>query len=247
MGVMSKMGMNKTGLAPGDKARHMVEGTEDLRIPEKGNELGIAKERSDQAKAASGIGSMPPPASAKQLGKAAMGVLAGGSPNLFIDKLGERLAFERNGTRLYEALLSKLDAYGSFDGGPKRKDLEHIREEELAHFHLLKESIEKLGADPTVMTPAADVGAVASKGITEVLADARTNLQQSLEAILIAELADNDGWDAVVALARDAGQDELARRFEAAVAEERDHLRRVRTWVAAGQGRSATATAARTP
>lgn len=247
MGVMSKLGGNKTGLAPGDKAREMTEGTEDLRIPEKGNELGIAKERADQAKATSGVGSMPPPASAKQVGKAAIGALTGGSPNVFVDKLGERLAFERNGTRLYEALLSKLDAHGSFDGGPRREEVEHIRKEELAHFHLLHESIEKLGADPTVMTPSADIGGVASKGITEVLSDARTNVQQSLDAILIAELADNDGWEALVGLARDAGQDELAQKLERALEEEHDHLRRVRAWVAAGQGRSAGATAAAAP
>ena len=35
-----------------------------------------------------------------------------------MDKIGERLAFERTGTRLYEALVSKHEAFGSFPGGP---------------------------------------------------------------------------------------------------------------------------------
>ena len=38
---------------------------------------------------------------------------AGASPDL-MDKLGQHLAFERTGTRLSEALISKLEAYGSF-------------------------------------------------------------------------------------------------------------------------------------
>jgi hypothetical protein len=43
---------------------------------------------------------------------------------LLVDKLGERLAFERSGTRLYETLLSKFDSYGPFEGGPERAELE---------------------------------------------------------------------------------------------------------------------------
>ena len=51
-----------------------------------------------------------------------------------MDKLGERLAFERAGTRLYEALVSKYDAYGSFTGGPSRDDLEHVMQEEYRRY-----------------------------------------------------------------------------------------------------------------
>jgi hypothetical protein len=237
MGLTSKLGENRTGLARGDKERAMVEGTKEFKNPRKGDGKGIGEERVEFAKEASGgVGSMPPPASAKQVGKAAMGVLAGGSPNLLLDKLGERLAFERMGTRLYDALLTKLEAYGGFDGGPSKTDIEHLRSEELAHFHLLKRSIEELGSDPTAITPSADVVAVASQGIASVLADARTNLKQSLEAILVAELADRDSWESLIALAREAKQDAMAASFEKALEEEEDHLRKVRRWVAQGHG-----------
>jgi hypothetical protein len=238
MGLTSKLGENRTGLARDDKERAMVEGTKEFKNPRAGDGEGIADERIEYAKEAHGVGSMPPPASMKQVGKAAMGALTGGSPNLLLDKLGERLAFERMGVRLYDALLTKLEAYGGFDGGPSKGDLESLRGEELAHFHLLKRSITGLGSDPTAITPSANVVAVASQGISAVLADARTNLKQSLEAILVAELADRDSWEGLIALAREAGQKDMTRAFEQALAEEEEHLRKVRAWVAKGQGLS---------
>jgi hypothetical protein len=214
----------------------MIEGAKEFENTQKGDGKGIGDERIAVAKAAHGVGSMPPPASIKQVGKAAVGALTGGSPNLLLDKLGERLAFERTGTRLYDALLTKLAAYGAFDGGPTKADLARVRGEELAHFHLLERAIEDLGSDPTAITPSADIAAVASEGIVAVAVDPRTTLKQSLEAILVAELADRDSWESLIALAREGGQDEMARRFEVALAEEEDHLRKVRTWVANGHG-----------
>jgi len=162
----------------------------------------------------------------------------GESPTLFLDKLGERLAFERAGTRLYEAILSKYDAYGSFSGGPSRGDLEHLCQEEYDHFLMLRRVVEQFGGDPTAVTPSANVQTAASVGINKVIVDPRTTLLQTLEAILVAELADNECWNTLVTLARDAGEDQLVEEFRRAYAEEQEHLKKVRTWVAAGHGRS---------
>ena len=65
-----------------------------------------------------------------------------------MDKLGERLAFERSGTRLYEALVSKHNAFGSFAGGPRKGDLEEILQEEFGHFTMLSSTIEQLAGTP---------------------------------------------------------------------------------------------------
>jgi hypothetical protein len=62
----------------------------------------------------------------KDVVKTGMTAMKGESPTQLIDRLGARLAFERSGVRLYEALLSKLDASGIFDGGPSREDIERI-------------------------------------------------------------------------------------------------------------------------
>ena len=63
--------------------------------------------------------------------------------------------------------------------------------------------------------------------------DLRTNVVQSLHAILVAELTDNDGWELLVELAAQMGLDEIAREFEGALVSEQRHLDKVRRWVAA--------------
>jgi rubrerythrin len=135
-------------------------------------------------------------------------------------------------------MLSKLDAFGSFSGGPTREQIEHIRDEEHQHFTMLRELIERLDGDPTAITPSANVQAVASMGLPQVLTDPRTSLVQSLEAVLVAELADNACWPALIELLTNGGHDGEAQRFFSAVESEREHLQCVRMWLAAAHGRS---------
>jgi rubrerythrin len=152
-------------------------------------------------------------------------------PPILIDKLGDRLAFERNGTRLYEVLINKVQSAGKRASSPSIRDLEHIRDEELHHFTLLKQAIEQLGGDPTFLTPAANVSGVVSSGIVQVLTDPRTTVDQCLDAILVAELADNDGWQMLGDLATAAGQEDLAQECRRALEEEGEHLEKVRGWL----------------
>jgi hypothetical protein len=213
---------NRTGLGlVPDRATSMVEATAEFPPSSPGDGLAIAAVRVRYAREGAEAGA-PAPA---------------GSTPLLMDKLGERLAFERTGTRLYEALLSKHDAYGSFEGGPSRDDIAHILGEELQHFRMLGEAIVALGGDPTELTPSANVQLTASHGVGQVLVDPRTNLLESLEAIALAELADNECWETLTGLAQLAGHEELADRCEQALLTEQEHLEKVRTWLAAGQGR----------
>lgn len=101
---------------------------------------------------------------------------------------------------------------------------------------MLQSVIAQLGGDPIAVTPSADLHATAAKGITQVIVDPRTTLLQSLEAILIAELADHACWEALIALVQDAGEDECVAQFKQACTTEQEHLAKVRTWLAAGQG-----------
>ena len=64
----------------------------------------------------------------------------------------------------------------------------------------------------------------------QVIVDPRTTLLQSLEAILSAELADNACWEALIALAQEAGEDALVTQFERALLTEQEHLTKVRDW-----------------
>jgi len=97
---------------------------------------------------------------------------------------------------------------------------------------LVRDAIQQLGADPTAMTPGADVVSVAGRGWVQVLADPRTTLTQCLDVMLIVEDGDVDGWDLLTGLATALGMDDLADRFREANLVEQDHARQVRGWVA---------------
>jgi rubrerythrin len=224
-------------MAAGSLAEQMVQATREFPPSSPGGAAAAAEARIAYAQDGESLGEVPPPAAFVDRAKSAIKAVAGGQPTLVMDKLGERLAFERAGARLYEALLSKHRAFGSFDGGPSVDDLLEILHEEYQHADILEKAITALGGDPTAVTPSANLAANISVGLPQVLADPRANLLQSLEAILVAELADNECWTTLEILARQAGQDELAEEFAEATGHEREHLTKVRSWIAAGQRR----------
>jgi len=239
MKASPKQGDNRTGfLSSGPLGDKMLEATREFLPSSPGSAQAIADVRIAHAKEGETLGEMaPPPVGLMDKTKSARSAAAGGQPTLLLDKLGERLVFEHAGARLYEALLSKHEAYGSFPGGPDAHDLLHILQEEYEHADLLQQAIKALGGDPTVLTPSANLAVNISVGLPQVLSDPRTNLLQSLEAIVVAELADNECWSALEVLARQADHEDLAAECQEAIGHEREHLENVRRWIAAGQGR----------
>jgi rubrerythrin len=234
MTTQAEIGLNRTGIATSPAlTEEMIEGTKEFLPSSPGDGDEIALVREAYARTADALGSVAPPTTMKGAVTTAIRGIRGAQPTQFIDKLGERLAFERTGTRLYEALLAKFEATGSFAGGPTREELESILLEEHEHFRLLADSMAKLGGDPTVVTPSADLHATMSKGILEVVVDPRTSFAQCLEAALLAELADNDAWENLVELAKQNGEETLAELFASAAEEEGEHLENVRSWIAA--------------
>jgi len=234
MKTPNETGMNRTGIktSPID-SRATEAGAEEGEPTSIGGESLMAAVRLELAQQADAVGSMPPPASLKGVAKSAMTVLKGESPTLLLNLLGERLAFERTGVRLYEAVIDKLPAFAADGGsaGPTVADLRAIQEDELRHVDVVRRAIETLGGDPTAMTPAADLGGVSMSGVLQVACDPRAQLADSLHALLTAELVDNDGWELLIQLARGLGQEEIARSFAQARDQEHLHLVRIRAWV----------------
>jgi rubrerythrin len=177
------------------------------------------------------FGSVPAVASARGMAEMALHALQGHRLASFIDTRGERLAFERSGVRAYEAVLGKFEALGTWHGGSTRDLLQEQCNEELAHFHMIKQILERLGADSAAMTPSADVAAVQASGVFKVLADPRASLSLVLRALLVLEDVDADGWDMLVEVAASTRQDQLASRFRDALATEETHKERVRGWL----------------
>lgn len=229
----TKTGTNRTGLltSPID-AQRLKEGADKTVPSSQGGTQELTEWHHDIASEWPTLGSVPPPGSIKGAVKAAVQALKGHGSAVFLDRLGERLAFERTGARLYQAVIDKLDVIGEVDGHSHILDgLQRIRDEELKHFDLLRRAIERLGADPTAMTPCADASGVLGAGLLQLAGDPRADLQQCLQALLVAELGDNDGWALLVELAEGMDQGDLAEEFRRALAEEEEHLALVRSWL----------------
>jgi rubrerythrin len=224
------VGMNRTGvqMSPID-SKAMLEDDGSVR-GEGGDEGASAELRSAYIAESDGVGSVPLPGTVS--GAMAMGVamLKGDSPQILLDKLGERLAFERTGTRLYDALITKCDVMLDDQISMTIADLEGIRADEARHFLMLSDAIESLGGDPTSQTPSADMVGVEAMGLVQVLNDPRTSLAQSLHAIVTAELSDKAGWETLIALADEHELSDMVNDFTLALDQEREHLALVQTW-----------------
>jgi rubrerythrin len=224
--------MNRTGMQMSPKdAQALLAGTERTVPSSGGDASALAEMRQSYAREADALGSVPVPGTLKGVVKSGAQMLTGKRPQLLIDKLAERAAFERTGTRLYDALLAKCELRADEIGREQVARLVEIRNDEASHLGLVTEALVRLGADPTAMTPCADLAGIEGSGLVQAIAEPRTSVAQSLHAILIAELADNAGWELLIELARGLGQDEIAAGFESALATEQAHLAEVKSLV----------------
>jgi hypothetical protein len=219
---ITRPGDNHTGITlHPELVAEMIEGTSEFGPTSRGGAEALAMVRVRAARGSVPAATMPP---AKDVPVERLPLL---------DKLGARLAFERIGTRLYEALISKHDAFGSFHGGPSRADLEHIRDEEHRHLVAAQGLIVRFGGDPTVVTPCANLQVAATQGIGQVVVDPRTTLIECLDAILVAELTDHESWDQLVRAVAPFGDKQAEAQIREAERIETEHLTKVRSWLAA--------------
>ena len=226
------IGMNRTGIqmSPID-SKAMTDVDPDLMEGNEGDNSPMAELRSAYILEADTLGSVPLPGTVTGMASIGAQMLKGESPQILLDKLGERLAFERTGTRLYDALIAKCEVLlDDTEISMTIEDLEDIREDEARHFRMVADAIDALGGDPTAQTPSADLCGVESMGLVQVLNDPRTSLAQSLHAIVTAELSDKAGWETLIALADEHELTGMVNDFTLALDQEREHLALVQTW-----------------
>jgi len=225
---------NHTGLQMSPKhSQEMLDAQRSFR-PESGDAGAADQMRMDYLAEAQALGTVPPPGTLRGVAKAGRQTLGGHRPQALIDKLGERLAFELGGVRLYDAMIRKCEATMQVQTpafAMPLAELQRIRDEEARHADMLVQAIDMLGADPTAQTPGAVLVGMEAAGLMQVLNDPRTSPAQCLHALLTAELSDHAGWELLIELAGQLQQTELVQRFETAHAEEERHLADVRRWL----------------
>lgn len=229
-----KLGTNKTGIDMSPiHTKEMLEAIENTPIFASTLVQGEQTLKQTFIEEAGPLGSVPLPGTVKGVAKSLLKTITGHHPEVFINKLGERLAYERSGVRIYDALIAKCQHTIVNGMNEKKIDLalvQRFRDEEAQHFEMLVENIKKLGADPTAQTPDADAIGVGSSGMMKVITDPRTSIAQSLEALLAIELADNAAWELLISLAEDMGLSSMAEEFRTALRQEDVHLATVKGW-----------------
>jgi rubrerythrin len=226
----SQIGGNRTGQQTSPQlSREMNEIVQPVRA-DAADASALTEVRLSYIREAEPLGSVPPPATIRGKVKAAAKTLQGERPQAFIDKLAERLAYERGGTRLYDAVIAKFIAHADELKDVTVQELVDIREEEASHAALIRTCIEQLGADPTAQTPSADLVGVATAGFLQAAADPRTTLAQTLQVALAAELVDVASWEMLIWMAEEMDQDAMVERFRKALEHENEHLTKVRSW-----------------
>jgi rubrerythrin len=232
----TKLGHNRTGMQMSPLHGEMLRKTaRDAAVttetadPDQPEALLIAELRREYVNEADALGSVPPPGTLTGAVKSGAAMITGKRLQVFIDKIAERMAYERGGTRLYDAALVKVAAFAS--GTPVTLErVKQIRNQEAEHAEMLRQALINLGADPTAQTPSADLVGVQSMGLMQSITDPRTSLVQTLSSLLAAELIDVASWELLARLATSLGNDELAEQFERALEQENDHLRTVSGW-----------------
>lgn len=228
----SQIGRNRTGVQTSPQlSEQMNEVVQPVSARAADADVSPLKDvRLEYIREADPLGSVPPPGAIKGMAKSAAKLLQGERPQAFVDKLAERLAYERGGARLYDAVIVKCMAHAAELPDGTLQEIMEIRDEEAGHAALLRTCIEQMGADPTAQTPSADLVGVATSGFLQAASDPRTTLTQTLQVALAAELVDVASWETLIALAENMEQEAMVDRFRKARDRENEHLAKVRGW-----------------
>ena len=232
----TKLGHNRTGMQMSPLHGEMLKETArdaaalaDTSDTEQPEAMLVAEMRREYVNEADALGSMPPPGTLGGALKSGAAMITGRRLQVFIDKVAERMAFERGGTRLYDAALVKVIALAS--GTPVSVErMKQIRNQEAQHAEMLRQALISLGADPTAQTPCADLVGVQSMGLMQAVTDPRTSLPQTLSSLLAAELIDVASWEMLSRLATGIGHGDLADHFDQALEQENEHLQTIAGW-----------------
>lgn len=229
----NQMGVNRTGMDMSPIQGEAMKQSREFTIVGPIRYEGLDNIRRSYATAEAKVGSVPIPASPKGLLSSGKEKFKGHNPEVLINKLGQRLSFERTGVRLYEALILKCESSPDQVAAKTLPldELKRFREQEAEHLLLVKQVMEDLGADPTAVTPDADTAALASLGITKVLTEPRTSISQCLEAMLTVELTDHAAWNLLQELCTRMGMDEIAEKFGYAHEQEEIHGEKITKWL----------------
>jgi len=102
--------------------------------------------------------------------------------------------------------------------------------DEAQHCELLARYLDTLGV-ATRETPSARLARLEGEAYLKLIGEAQTPAQV-LNILLTVELMDENGWEMIINLGRDMGDEDMVRTLNEALQEEKEHLRGVRGMLA---------------
>lgn len=144
-----------------------------------------------------------------------------------VDLLTERLEFERAAMGLYDALLGKLARLDDPKLTRLIPRLSQYRDEEVEHAAWLGGLVERLGGGPK-RTPLTQAVARETRALEDVVEHVNGSMLPAFHAMLSSELMDYEGWDLLLQIARDNGDEEVIPDLEMRLRHERAHLDLIR-------------------
>lgn len=150
---------------------------------------------------------------------------------VLLDKLGERVAFERTGAQLYQALVNKYQDSEDKKYLPELVALERFYQQEAKHYELVEQVMHHLGGELEIFPPANDPTSSLTMGWMMLITDPSTNFLQALEIVLQAELVNHAGWELLIELAEKRDLPKVATQFQKCLDEKEIHIARVKQWV----------------
>lgn len=172
------------------------------------------------------------PAGVKGIARLPLKIIADHRREIFIRKLYERLACKRNGTRIYNALISKLENELGNDNSEYQMNitlLEEFRSQEAEHFSILSDCIKKLGADPARIPDAVEIS-VAARTYMNIITHPQASISQCIGTMLHLEFVDNAAWESLIQMADAMSLSNMADEFRFMLRQEEIHLVTFREW-----------------
>jgi bacterioferritin (cytochrome b1) len=149
--------------------------------------------------------------------------LAAKNRDKVLDLLNERLTFEREGVKLYDAIVQNMQSVSSPEIGRMLPAMKEHRDQEKEHEEWLEDQIRALGGTAHDKTEMSELIKMESSGVSQVV-NTDKDLVHQMHALLTAELVDNAGWELLLELADDADDADARREFRKRLHEEEEHL-----------------------
>jgi rubrerythrin len=141
-----------------------------------------------------------------------------------IDLLAARLAFERASGALYDTIVAILEESDDSFVGQLIPAMREYRDEERERAGWLAQLIRSLGGDPEEATAMSALVETELSGLVKVARGGDRDVSHLFHTLLTASLADTAGWQLLVTLAAEAGDEPMRAPLAGFFGREQDHL-----------------------